>query len=93
MKKDYKSWSGANSFCRRQRLNFPQEGLLDSDKIQFYRAINGKLGTSHMIGSHARCFNGRQWLQQLRRYVLETIVSFIFVKISLRIPLQYFYDT
>ena len=66
---------------------------MDSDKIQLYRAINGKLARSPVIGYHARCFNGRQRLQQLRKHIFKTIVSFIFVKISLSIPLQYFYDT
>ena len=34
----------------------------------------------HVIGCHARCFRGRQWLPQLRRYVLRSIVHFILVK-------------
>ena len=28
---------------------------------------------------HARCFRGRQWLPQLRRYVLRSIVHFIYL--------------
>ena len=39
--------------------------------------INGKLARSYVIGCHARFYNGRKWLQQLRRYVLKTIVFFI----------------
>ena len=36
----------------------------------------------HLIGCHARCFRGRQWLPQLRRYVLRSIVHFIYLKRS-----------
>ena len=43
----------------------------------------------HLIGCHARCFRGRQWLPQLRRYVLRSIVHFIYLKRSFSITLQY----
>ena len=43
----------------------------------------------HLIGCHARCFRGRQWLPQLRRYVLRSIVHFIYLKRSFSSTLQY----
>jgi len=43
----------------------------------------------HLIGCHARCFRGRQWLPQLRRYVLRSIVHFIYLKRLFSITLQY----
>ena len=58
-----------------------------------YRAINRKYVRFHVIGCHACCFLERKWLQQLKRYVLRSMVYFIFVKRSLSSALQYFYDT
>ena len=43
----------------------------------------------HLIGCHARCFRGQQWLPQLRRYVLRSIVHFIYLKRSFSSTLQY----
>ena len=53
------------------------------------RYIEGKC----KVGCHACCFIGRKWLQQLRRYVLRSMVYFIFMKRLLSGTLQYFYDT